>query len=184
MKGKILFTIASIIWIASLTVHILSIFQIDVGYYFPFVLALHILTLLIFIPVVIKINNNKEDKKKLNEIKSNSKHKTYKSSKVIMKNAPSWFIIYNVIMYNYIIFNFIIFIITGIINGSPDIKEGKYVLRKRSEIIRTITKEEYHIHKARELRGLSGHWILFAGVTVGVFYPPKKEDDLKVKKDS
>lgn len=55
--------------------------------------------------------------------------------------------------------------------GSPEIQDGQYILQNHGKLIRTITEQEYHHYKANEVRGFSGHWLIFYGFSAALLYP-------------
>ena len=72
--------------------------------------------------------------------------------------AWSWPLIYAAGIYaalNFALFNY------NSEGGSPDIRDGHYVLHDHGKIIRELSEDEYHIQKAYVARGFSGHWMLF-----------------------
>jgi hypothetical protein len=63
-------------------------------------------------------------------------------------------------IFAYAILNFLIFMkLTE--GGNPSIQDGKYVLLNHGTLIREITQAEYHSFCANEVRGFSGHWLVF-----------------------
>jgi len=77
----------------------------------------------------------------------------------------------------YTVINFLFFFY-GAGGGSPDIRDGKYVLHNHGKIIRELTADEYRHYQTRTLRGFSGHWLYFYFV-MGAFYlfPPRKAQE-------
>lgn len=68
----------------------------------------------------------------------------------------------------YAFINFMLFIAL-MEGGSPSVKNGKYILHSHGHKIRDITKEEYQRFRAYEVRGFSGHWIIFSIVPMTYF---------------
>lgn len=56
--------------------------------------------------------------------------------------------------------NFAVFI--NLMEGTPEVKNGRYYLHHHGQIIREITEVEYGRFRAYEVRGFSGHWMLFS----------------------
>lgn len=61
----------------------------------------------------------------------------------------------------YVAINFLVFMVL-MENGSPGKRDGKYVLQSHGTLIREITRPEYQRFLAYEVRGASGHWMLFS----------------------
>ena len=53
--------------------------------------------------------------------------------------------------------------------GSPSIQDGKFVLQSHGRLIRALTEPEYTAFKANEIRGFSGHWMVFYFVPFAYF---------------
>ena len=45
--------------------------------------------------------------------------------------------------------------------GKPEIQNGEFVLVSRDKTIHAISEQEYYLRKNYNIRGFSGHWILF-----------------------
>jgi hypothetical protein len=78
----------------------------------------------------------------------------------------------------YAIINFVIFF-AFTKEGSPDIREGKYILHtdgrvENQRVIRELSKEEYDLRMDRILRGFSGHWMIFYLIPALYFWFPRK----------
>ncbi len=56
--------------------------------------------------------------------------------------------------------NFVLFALNSE-GGGPSIRAGKFVLESHGRFIRDLTATEYTAFKANELRGFSGHWLIF-----------------------
>jgi hypothetical protein len=67
----------------------------------------------------------------------------------------------------YAFVNFAIFMATT--PYSAEQRNGEYVLTNHGQVVRVVSRAEYEANLARELRGLSGHWILFSLVPALVF---------------
>jgi hypothetical protein len=160
---KYLFYFAISCLTLALGVHLLSIVGIDVNETFPFIWLLHIGIFIVWIPVIMETKKNKE----LQESKG-SKLKQSEFYNVLFNGAPNWMRMIAMGCFFYAILNFFLFTFSQ--GGTPSIKDGEYILQNHGTLIKTLTKEEYHHFKANEVRGFSGHWILFYGVaTVALF---------------
>jgi hypothetical protein len=63
--------------------------------------------------------------------------------------------------------------------GRPNIDHGAYVLSSHGRLIQSLTEADYWKYKALEIRGFSGHWMLFysvAAAALGVAALKKKKD--------
>jgi hypothetical protein len=60
----------------------------------------------------------------------------------------------------YVPFNFIMGM-AHLGHGGPDYSNGKYFLSNHGKYVRDLTKEEYIMYQAYEVRFFSGHWMLF-----------------------
>ena len=72
------------------------------------------------------------------------------------------------VIFVYAIVNFMLFMVATE-GGSPTIQDGKYLLLNHGELIREISLEEYSAFKANEVRGFSGHWLVFYYVAAACF---------------
>jgi hypothetical protein len=53
--------------------------------------------------------------------------------------------------------------------GSPAEENGRYVLQNHGKVIRFLSAEEYQRFRAYEVRGFSGHWMLFSILPAAYF---------------
>lgn len=60
----------------------------------------------------------------------------------------------------YTLVNFALF--AALVPGSPAVENGTFVLQSHGRKIREISEEEYRRFRAYEVRGFSGHWMLFS----------------------
>lgn len=72
------------------------------------------------------------------------------------------------VVFIYAFINFALFIAL-MEGGSPTVKNGRYYLDSHGQKIRDITEEEYQRFLAYEVRGFSGHWMLFSIVPMVYF---------------
>ena len=61
----------------------------------------------------------------------------------------------------YAIANFFAFMVLNP-EGAPVDDNGRYYLSNHGTLVRELTEDEYHQHQAYEVRGLSGHWMVFS----------------------
>ncbi|HSA32642.1 MAG TPA: hypothetical protein P5077_02840 [bacterium] len=127
--------------ILSLIVHLLSVFSVDVSQFFPSAWLLHLGAFVVFAPLVFYAKKDSN------------------GNSLIFPHAPEWVKTASISLFTYVVFNFLYFAIS--MEGSPSIEEGKYILHDHGRLIRELTAEEYHRFVAKELRGFSGHWLIF-----------------------
>ena len=74
---------------------------------------------------------------------------------------------------------FVLFVYTGVNflvvlaksgGGVPDIWQGVHVLHDHGRLIREITEIEYIHYRFNEIRGFSGHWLIFYFAPLSYFY--------------
>ena len=169
---RYLFYLAIIGWLIGTTIHLLSIAQIDVAEYFPFVWLLHIGIFIIWFPMIFFLRNNQTELKKLQAARSAIERSTF-FSKGVLGHSPFWARLLVVIFSVYMAINFLFLSSTP---GSPHLENGEYTLQARGRIIRTITEQEYHYYRARQLRQLSGHWIFFYGAAIAILFPFRRKN--------
>ena len=177
---KYLFYFALTGWTLGLLVHILSVADIDVTEKAPFIWLLHIGIFIVWLPVVLDLKNNEE----LQAYKQSGLANRMNSIaffKIIFKDTPTWMAVIAVGGFLYAFINFALFFTSQV--GTPEIKDGLYVLSNHGKLIRILTEQEYHHFKANEVRGFSGHWILFYGFATALLYKfsglPKKTETVK-----
>ena len=154
-------------WILGLSVHMLSLADIDVTAKVPFVWLLHVGIFVVWIPVILELKKNKE----LQEYQQSGTPNRMNSMKffeIVFNETPSWMTTIVVAGFFYAFVNFILFSISQ--SGTPNIIGGQFVLQNHGQLIKTLTEQEYHHYKANELRGFSGHWIAFYGVATAILY--------------
>ncbi len=164
---KVLFYFALSGWTLALIVHLISLADIDISGKIPYVWILHIGIFVVWIPVVFDLIKNEE----LKDYKQSSvlnRMNPIGYFKIIFKETPTWIIIIAICGFVYASINFSLFMTSQI--GTPDISEGQYILHNHGQLIQTLTEQEYHHYKANEVRGFSGHWILFYGVATALLY--------------
>lgn len=171
---KLIFYFAVIGWILGLTVHILSLDDYDTTAKFPFIWLLHIGIFVVWFPAVYDLTKNEE-------LKTYRQSATLTNSlgfyKIVFRNTPTWLTIIASVGFFYAIINFILFMASQ--HGSPEIRDGQYILREHGKLIKTLTEQEYHHYRANEVRGFSGHWLAFYGMAAAILFPfTKNKEDL------
>lgn len=153
----------SIGWIAlggfiiSLAVHAAAIVGTDVQEHLPFIWILHVGMFVVFVPMVLAVR----------------KQPQRGNIMALLGTFPPWARILTPLLFVYVIVNFGIFMI-GSADGTPALREGRYVLQRRGEVLREISATEFHERNAAVLRGFSGHWLLFYFVPL-VFFAARSD---------
>jgi hypothetical protein len=164
---KYLFYFALTGWTLGLLIHILSLADIDVTEKIPFVWLLHIGIFVVWLPVVLDLKNNEE----LQDYRQSgmlNRMNPIEFLKIIFKDTPKWITIIAICGFFYAGINFMLFFASQ--DGTPAIKDGQFILQNHGQLIKTLTEQEYHHYKANEVRGFSGHWILFYGVATAILF--------------
>ena len=81
----------------------------------------------------------------------------------LIKRCPSGVRIFSIVLFVYVFINFFTFM-GETTQGSPTEKNGKFYISNHGRIIREIDEKEYLRLKAYEVRGFSGHWMVFSYV--------------------
>jgi hypothetical protein len=153
MKSKLLFYTAAIGFLLSLVAHFCTYLGINPQKQFPLVWILHLGIFVVFIPAVFHMKKHCNDNKKYS---INNIDNFFKG----MQFAPVWMKVLCVVFSIYAFFNFLIFVsLTS--KGSPDMVNGKYALSDHGKIVQYINREEYDKYQSYEVRGFSGHWMIF-----------------------
>ncbi|MES2812013.1 MAG: hypothetical protein V4670_06040 [Bacteroidota bacterium] len=164
---KYLFYFALTGWTLGLFVHVLSLADFDVTEKIPFVWLLHIGIFIVWLPVVLDLKNNEE----LQEYKQSgtvNRMNPIDFFKIVFKDTPTWMSVIAIGGFFYAFINFLLFMTSQ--GGTPEMRDGLYILHNHGQLIKTLTEQEYHHYKANELRGFSGHWILFYGIATAFLY--------------
>ena len=154
---RVFATLAIIGFFTSLIVHLTTFLGINPAKYVPAVWVLHVGCLAVFAPMIF-------DQK-------GTEKKTFQRE--IFSPLPGWarHLISAFFLYALINFALFIFLSEG---GVPRVRDGKYVLHSHGTVIRELSEEEYERHKAYELRGFSGHWMVFYLIPA-LYFPYRKD---------
>jgi Ca2+/Na+ antiporter len=167
--------VGSILFLLSVTVHVLCIFEFNVLDSYPSVWLLHVATILVVAPfAVISSAEERREKEAITMEDTIKEPERYKKGLTSTTwNLPKWLIAIYTLLSLYLMANFIIFVFGP--KGQPGIIDGKYVLQSHGHIISELDKREYDIASAQMLRGFSGHWIIFSLVAAtGLFFAGKE----------
>jgi hypothetical protein len=165
---KFLFYFAVTGWTLGLIIHILSIADFDITEKVPFVWLLHIGIFAVWISAIRELTKN-EEFQAFQQSGMLNKMDYLGFYKIIFKQTPTWLTIIAIGGIFYAFINFMLFFISQI--GTPDIKDGQYILHSHGQLIKTLTEQEYHHYKANEVRGFSGHWLAFYGIAAAILFP-------------
>ena len=154
---------AAIGFVASLLVHIAALLGVDVAAHFSGVWLLHIGIFAVFIPFVLFSRQNLGSQSSLLQIAT---------------TFPRVVTILGATIFAYAIVNFMLFM-AATEAGNPTIQDGKYLLLNHGKLIREISLGEYSAFKANEVRGFSGHWLLFYYVPAAYFLGWKSNNSFK-----
>lgn len=161
----LLFYFTLVCWTASLIAHLSSIAGFDLIEKFPFVWFLHIGVFIVVIAAIFTL-------RKLPVMQDHQiRNSPLKVLKTLINGTPYWLIAIAVAGFIYAGINFSLFATSQI--GSPEIKDGQFILQNHGQFIKTITEQEYHHYQANIVRGFSGHWLAFYGIGLALLYPFK-----------
>ena len=73
---------------------------------------------------------------------------------------PAWVVALGAVVFTYTLLNFSLFVLATD-GGSPSMQNGKFVLQSHGRFIRELSFAQYTAFKANEVRGISGHWLVF-----------------------
>jgi hypothetical protein len=164
---KVLFYLAATGWVLGLVVHVFSLCGFDVADKIPFVWALHIGIFIVCVPLA--INSERNRILNISPQSATSKRRGFDGLFETLQKAPGWLGIIVLIGCFYAMINCIWFV--SLPSGMPQIKNGQYVFSDKGQFIKTLTVQEYHQYRAKELRGISGLWLVFYGLAAAALFP-------------
>jgi hypothetical protein len=85
----------------------------------------------------------------------------------VIAAAPAWLRILAGVCFIYAFVNFGIFIVLSE-GGGPHERDGRYFIMSHGTVLRELSEAEFHQHQAYEVRGFSGHWMLFSSASLMV----------------
>jgi hypothetical protein len=171
LMKKFLFYFAIAGWMLGLTIHLISIANIDVEEYMPYVWILHIGIFVVWFPTILSLRNN-EDFIEYQQSGWLNRMNPFAFFKVIFERTPTWLSILSIGCFVYGLLNFIWLMRLHI--ETAVIYDNQYYLKRHDQLIREISELEYHIIRALKVRLFSGHWIAFYGFAAGVIFPFKE----------
>lgn len=142
----------------SLAVHIAALLGIDVAAHVPWVWLLHVGVFAVFLPFVLLSRKSLPARPTAAELRS---------------VFPGWVLAVGLTLFVYVGINFILFL-RETEGGSTAVKQNQYVLESHGRFIRNLTPAEYTAFNANEIRGFSGHWLIFYFAPFAYFLLRKK----------
>jgi hypothetical protein len=138
-----LFALAGFLLAAA--VHVAALAGVDVAARIPAVSMLHVGIFVVFVPFVFSIRKRFGNKVSLAALRG---------------LVPGWVFVAGAAVFLYTLVNFALFMVETQ-GGSPAISQGKFILQSHGHLVREITQGEYTAFRANEVRGASGHWLMF-----------------------
>ncbi|MBK7129963.1 MAG: hypothetical protein IPM74_17805 [Crocinitomicaceae bacterium] len=158
------FWLACVGWVVLFISHVLSLLKFDVTAHFSYIWIFVLLLFVVWWPTVM-------------ELKSRRKFQQHKGSSTSLGNyyhnlfdqTPRWLRVVAIGGFFYAFINF--FLAGYMLQGSPEIKDGLFVLTDHGKIIRNISVQEFHYFKSYANRMQTGHFLVFYGMAVAILYP-------------
>lgn len=142
----------------SLLAHVAALFGVDVQTHVPSVWLLHVGIFVVFVPMVFQLRS----------LGSST------DARALLRGIPVWPALLVVLLFVYALVNFLVFV-GGSGPGSPALRGSSFVLERKGVLIRQITESEYRTFRAAEIRGFSGHWLVFYFVPFTHFILRRRE---------
>jgi hypothetical protein len=139
--------------VLSALVHVAALAGNDVQVRFPQVWMLHLGIFAVFIPLVIAARQRFGASPSRADIESTMPRPIVWLGKALMAYAFINFALFMYLMRE----------------GGPRQDGGKFVVSNHGRVVREITPAEYSALRAGELRGFSGHWLVFYFLPFGYF---------------
>jgi hypothetical protein len=132
-------------FLLSLAAHVAALAGVDVGKRVPWVWGLHVGVFVVFFPFVMSSRKLLGPRTSLWSVRT---------------LFPTWVRVIGAAVFVYALINFALFI-TATEGGSPRVRDGHFVLLDHGRVIRELSAAEYEAMEARDVRGFSGHWLVF-----------------------
>lgn len=129
----------------ALAVHALTFISVRIDPDMPQVWLLHLGIFVVFLPLVVALR------------------RTYGqslSTAQLYSILPRWANTLVVLTFAYVFLNFALFLFR-MEGGSPEMRDGLYVLQSHGNVIRELSYSDFKLYHAYVLRGFSGHWLVF-----------------------
>jgi hypothetical protein len=138
----------------SLVAHIATVVGVDVSSQVPYIWTLHAGAILAFGSLALSA------RKVLRRDRAFGK---------LLDHLPAWAVIVLLAVLGYAIVNSILCLqMTG--DGNAAVAGGQDVLTMHGRVLSHLTEQEYHAHRAHELRLFSGYWLIFFLVSGTYFF--------------
>lgn len=144
-----LIALAAICFMTSALVHVLSVRGVNLGRYFAAVWILHILIFVVWLPTVLVSR----------KLFTGGNRKNF--WKRATQNAPLWMRILCMALIPYVLINFLYAGLVVSDGGVLGERNGTMVLESHGRVVKELTDREYEQQQANEVRGFSGHWMIF-----------------------
>jgi len=148
-------------FLVSLVVHVEALGGVDVQAAFPYVMLLHGGMFLVFGPFVLISRSDFSGKQSMRQLAA---------------GLPRWVAVLCGLTFAYAFLNFVLFMVGY--QGNPSMSDGKYLLLEHGRLIRELSASQYAAFKANEVRGFSGHWLVFYGIPAAYFLFWKKPESV------
>jgi hypothetical protein len=142
--------------LASIVVHLLTFvpgFPVAMGHVWP----LHIVLFIPFFAMIVRLKVLQPPGMTQREYQ-----------RAVMRYVPARVRIVAVSAFAYAILNFGVFFVQTS-GGGPMQRDGRYYRANHGRIIAEISEAEYHRLEALEVRGFSGHWLVFYAIPMIFF---------------
>jgi len=158
--NSLLALLACLGFVLSLAVHVAALFGFNASTQIPHLWLLHLGIFVVFIPMVLT------SQKRLGSKVSFAKLRAV---------FPAWVVTFGLVLAVYVALNFL-FTMISLREGGPGMQNGKFVLQSHGRFIRELTATEYTALKANEVRGFSGHWLIFYYIPLVYFLFAKRSN--------
>jgi hypothetical protein len=142
---------SALVLVVSLAVHLSTFCGVDPMAAIPGVMFLHVTIFPPFFAAIVYAGNLTRDRGL--------------TQQQLFKVAPAWMQRMSGIFFAYAMINFIVFLFL-VKGGSPEQRDGMYVLADHGRVVRQLSESEYHQMQAYVVRGFSGHWMLFSSAAL------------------
>lgn len=140
-------------FLLALAAHLAALSGVDVQTRFPGVWLLHAGIFVVFLPMLFASN------------RASGRRVTFEQ---VRAAVPGWVLVAGALLFAYAMLNFMLFM-QAAEGGSPDLRDGGFVLQNHGRVIRQLSAAEYVALRANEVRGFSGHWLVFYFVPFAYF---------------
>ena len=161
---KVLALVSAVIFVAALSAHLLTfsanpsitesrVDPIGVAIFIPFLCMILVMN-------SYTVNHNGQGRGLLERIRS-SNEASRQFFRQLVQSCPLWARIASVALFLYVSVNFSLFI-KVMQEGNPEQRSGRYYINNHGELVRELTEVEYRSLQAHQVRGFSGHWMIFS----------------------